>query len=255
MDILRETTVIVLLYFFIFFVWGTVLKNNSIVDFGWGPGFVIAGWYSFVRGGHYTVSGWFVTGLVTLWGLRLFWHIFRRNWGKPEDFRYANWRREWGKWVVPRAFVQVYMLQAILLMAIAYPFVLINSMDKTGWQPVSYAGILVWGLGFFFEVVGDWQLEQFKKDPQNKGKIITSGLWRYTRHPNYFGEASLWWGIFLIALGAGLPWWTIFSPGIITWLLLFVSGVPMLEKKYKDRADFQAYAARTSKFIPWFPKR
>lgn len=255
MGILRETTVIVLLYFFIFFVWATVLKNNSIVDFGWGPGFVLAGWYSFIRGGHYTVSGWLVTGLVTVWGLRLFWHIFRRNWGKPEDFRYANWRQEWGKWVVPRAFVQVFMLQAILLILIAYPFVLINSMDRTGWQLVSYAGILVWALGFFFEVVGDWQLEQFKKNPQNKGKIITRGLWRYTRHPNYFGEATLWWGIFLIALGAGLPWWTVFSPVLITWLLVFVSGVPMLEKKYKNRSDFQAYAAKTNKFIPWFPKR
>ncbi len=255
MNPLSEAGLVIFLYFFAFFVVATWIKNNSIVDIGWGIGFVLVAWFTLYRSPMPGVANYLVSGLVTVWGLRLFYHISRRNLGKGEDFRYANWRREWGKWVVPRAFLQVFMLQGIMLFAIATPFIMMNAVGAQTMTWTSWVGVLVWLTGFYFESVGDRQLALFKSDPANKGKIITTGLWAYTRHPNYFGEATMWWGIFLIALGAGQPIWTVLSPVIITYLLVFVSGVPLLEKKYKDRPDFQAYAKKTSVFIPWFPKK
>ncbi len=253
--ILKESIILIFAYFSVFFVVALIIKNNSIVDIGWGAGFVMVAWYSMVRGGNYTEIGVLTTVLVTVWGLRLFYHIIKRNWKKPEDFRYAAWRKEWGKWLVPRAFLQIFMLQGFFMAVIAYPVIAINATDKASFSLLAIIGALVWVKGFFFEAVGDWQLKQFIKNPANKGKIMKEGLWRYTRHPNYFGEATMWWGIFIIGIGTRSGILGIISPLTITILLVFVSGVPMLEKKYADNSEFQEYARRTSKFIPWFPKK
>lgn len=250
-----ETIMLVFIYFFCFFLLGTLIKNNSIVDQGWGIGFVLIAFYNMIRTGNTTITGWLTFILVALWGGRLFVHIMRRNFGKPEDFRYANWRKEWGKTVVIRSFFQVYMLQGLFMLAIGFPIVLIFESQFEGVKVLTVIGAVVWGIGYFFEVVGDAQLRIFKASPQNKGKLMTTGLWRYTRHPNYFGEAVMWWGIFLIALSVGASPISILSPIIITYLLVFVSGVPMLEKAMIGREGFDVYAKRTNKFIPWIPKR
>lgn len=251
---LLEALMVIGFYFFLFFIFGTALKNNSIVDFGWGIGFVLLSFYTMIRLSNFGLVSLITTTLVTLWGVRLFYHIFKRNVGKPEDFRYANWRREWGKWVIPRAFLQVYMLQGLFMFTIGFPIVLIHERTGVGLNLMTVLGVVIWVIGYFFEVVGDAQLAAFKKEPKNKGRLITSGLWRYTRHPNYFGEATMWWGIWLIGLSVGVAWWSIISPVAITYLLRFVSGVPMLEKAMAKRPGFEAYAAKTNAFIPWFTK-
>jgi steroid 5-alpha reductase family enzyme len=254
-ELLWQAALLIFIYFLVFFLVAQVIKNNSIVDMGWGAGFVVVAFFALISRGAYLERNILLTVLVLIWGGRLTYYIVRRNWGKPEDFRYAKWRQEWGRWLVPRAFFQVFMLQGFLMLVIGYPIILVNANPQPGLNFLDYLGLLVWITGFFFESVGDKQMAEFKKDPANKGHVIKSGLWKYSRHPNYFGEATMWWGIFLLALSVPLGWSGIVSPLTITLLLLFVSGVPMLEKKYKDNPEFQAYARVTNKFFPWFPKK
>lgn len=249
-----QAVLVTFLYFLAFFVLGQILKNNSIVDIGWGMGFVLLAGYSLVRAGLFDARAILVTGLIFAWGLRLFLHILRRNLGKGEDFRYAKWRQEWGKWVVVRAFFQVYMLQGAVMLLVALPILLINSFPREGLGPWDYLGLVVWLVGYFFEVVGDRQLAAFKSKPENRGKILSTGLWRYSRHPNYFGEAALWWGIALLALSVPHGYYGLISPVLITYLLRYVSGVPLLEQKMADNPQFREYAEVTSVFVPWFPK-
>lgn len=249
-----ETLLVVFIYFFAFFILGTAIKNNSIVDQAWGIGFVLIAVYSMLRLGNYGPISLLITLLVALWGLRLFYHIMKRNFGKPEDFRYAQWRKDWGKTVVIRSFFQVYMLQGALMMLIAFPVVLTHEQANQSITAWTLIGVAIWLIGYFFEVVGDAQLRAFKQNSDNKGKLMTTGLWAYTRHPNYFGEAVMWWGIFIIALSAGASLISIISPIAITYLLVFVSGVPLLEKAMVGRPGFEEYANRTNKFIPWLPK-
>ena len=247
--------IIILAYFSVLFVIGTMRKNNSIVDIGWGIGFVILAWSLLILRLPLSLVRTTITLLVTLWGVRLFYHILKRNHGKPEDFRYVAFRKAWGKWVVPRAFFQIYMLQGLLMFLIALPYIL-QGGTSGGVQIALYVvGLTVFAIGFTFESVGDAQLKAFLRDPANKGKIMTGGLWRYTRHPNYFGEATIWWGIFLIALSGGVSPLAVIGPITITVLLLFVSGVPLLERDMKNRPGYAEYAAKTSIFVPWFPKK
>ncbi len=254
-ELFVQAAVVVFLYFMGFFLVAQLIRNNSIVDMGWGAGFIVLTMTTLLLQGTYTERSLLVAVLVLVWGGRLSYHIVRRNWGKPEDFRYANWRKEWGRWLVPRAFLQVFMLQGALMLVIAYPIILINAYPEPGLTYLDFLGLAVWLVGFYFEAVGDKQLARFKQDPANKGHIIKTGLWKYSRHPNYFGEATMWWGIFLLALSSPFGWSALISPLVITGLLLFVSGVPMLEKKYKDNPEFQAYARVTSKFFPWIPRK
>ena len=190
-----------------------------------------------------------------IWASRLMVHIYARNKGHGEDFRYAQWRKKWGKWFILRSFLQVFMLQGLFLLLISYPVVLIDRSPLTGLNELDAVGLLVWLAGFTFEAVGDAQLRRFKKALENKGRIMTQGLWRLTRHPNYFGESVMWWGIFIIALSVECGWTGVISPLVITFLLICVSGVPMLEKKYRGNPEFEKYARMTSVFFPWFPRR
>ncbi|OPL08794.1 MAG: steroid 5-alpha reductase [delta proteobacterium ML8_F1] len=250
-----ESAFFLLGYFLLFFVIATLIRNNSIVDIAWGLGFVLVTLFAYFKGQHFSLAGTLTLVLVSFWGIRLSLHILRRNWKKPEDFRYAKWREEWGKWLLIRGFFQIFMLQGALMFLIVFPVLMIQAQATAGIGPLTLAGLILWLIGYYFEVMGDKQLRDFKSDPSNKGRIIQSGLWRYTRHPNYFGEATMWWGIFLIALGATNSLLTLISPLLITYLLLYVSGVPLLEEKYKDREDFKAYARVTSKFFPLPPKK
>ena len=245
----------VFLYMSFIFMLALKKKDNSIVDIAWGIGFILVAILTFFLGTEFVVRHILVTVLIFLWGSRLAIYIAIRNKGKGEDFRYAKWRKNWGKWFFIRSFFQIYMLQGLLLLIIAYPVMLINHSEDPGITFFDILGLIIWLTGFFFEAVGDYQLLKFKEKAENKGKIITQGLWRYTRHPNYFGETAMWWGIFLIALSLKNGWTAIVSPLTITFLLLKVSGISMLEKKYVGNKQYEEYAKRTSAFFPWFPKK
>jgi steroid 5-alpha reductase family enzyme len=196
-----------------------------------------------------------MSGLVLIWAARLSFHIFRRNRKRGEDFRYAAWRARWGRTFVLRSYLQIFMLQGFFLVLIAFPLILLGGRPDTALSLLDAAGLGVWLVGFLFETIGDAQLARFKRDPLHRGRIMTGGLWAYTRHPNYFGEALMWWGIFLVSLAVPGGWPGLVGPLTITLLLRFVSGVPLLEKKYAGRADFAAYARQVNAFLPWFPGR
>jgi steroid 5-alpha reductase family enzyme len=234
-----------------------LLRDASIVDSFWGTGFVIANWFYFAQ----TSDGseprrWMIAALVTIWGLRLSIYILRRNWGKGEDPRYAKWREETGPAWWWRSLFKVFLLQGILLWVISIPLLAAQISTSPAQLTVldGLAGLL-WAVGFFFEATGDWQLARFKADPANRGKVLSRGVWRYSRHPNYFGEAAMWWGYYLLAAAAG-GWWTVFSPALMTFLLLRVSGVTLLERNLKQaKPQYREYIENTSEFVPWFPKR
>jgi steroid 5-alpha reductase family enzyme len=232
------------------------LENSSIVDIFWGTGFVIANWvYFWLTPEGFLPRKLLISTLVTIWGLRLSIHILIRNWGKPEDFRYQKWRKENGRSWWWKSFFKVFLLQGGLLWIISAPLLAAQYRvlpDRLALFDL--LGVAFWLTGFFFEAVGDLQLSRFRAKPENKGKVLESGVWRYTRHPNYFGDSAQWWGYYLIAAGAG-GWWTVFSPILMTLFLMRVSGVTLLEKTLKTRPGYDEYIERTSAFIPWFPKR
>jgi steroid 5-alpha reductase family enzyme len=234
-----------------------ILRNSSIVDIFWGAGFVIANWVYFaLTPGGFAARKWLIVTVVTIWGLRLSLYILWRNWGKGEDFRYRKWREEAGGTWWWRSFFKVFLLQGLLLWIISAPLLAAQiGATPTRLTVLDFVAIPVWAIGFFFEAVGDWQMARFKANPANKGKVMRTGLWRYTRHPNYFGEATMWWAYYLVA-AAGGGFWTIFSPIIMTTLLLRVSGVALLEKSLKEtKPKYKEYVETTSAFIPWFPRK
>jgi steroid 5-alpha reductase family enzyme len=232
------------------------LKNASIVDIFWGTGFIISGWLYFA----FTPDGFLqrkllLALLVTVWGLRLSLHILWRNAGKGEDYRYQVWRRQAGAHWWWRSLFKVFLLQGILMGIISTPLLAAQFFPGPGRLTVfDILGVALWLVGFFFEAVGDLQLARFRADPANKGSVMTAGVWRLTRHPNYFGDTAQWWGYFLIAAAAG-GWWTVFSPLLMTLFLLRVSGVSLLEKTLAQRPGYEAYMKTTSAFIPWFPQK
>lgn len=237
------------------FLLALFLKDNSIVDIAYGGAFIAATGSAYLAGGTGRPRQILLLSMVILWGLRLAVHLFSRSRGRGEDFRYRKWREEWGGTFVIRSFFQIYVLQGAVVLVVASPALAVMARPGGPLGTLDFLGLGIWTLGLTFEAVGDWQLLAFKKNPENKGRIITTGLWRFTRHPNYFGECTLWWGVFLVALGAAGNWWTIVSPLTINVLLLYVSGIPMLEKRYEGNPAFEEYKARTSALLPWFPRK
>jgi steroid 5-alpha reductase family enzyme len=232
------------------------LKNSSIVDIFWGTGFVITNWIYFaLTPDGFPFRKWLIGILVTIWGLRLSLYIFWRNWGKPEDYRYQVWRKEFGGNWWWQSFFRIFLLQGVLMLIISMPLLAAqNGTIPAHLVLFDVLGVVVWAIGSFFESVGDFQLFCFKANPGSKGKVMDWGVWRFTRHPNYFGDSAQWWGFYLISASAG-GWWTIFSPILMTWLLLRVSGVALLEKTLETRPGYKEYMDRTSAFIPWFPRK
>lgn len=245
---------VLFVYMSLWFVVSLVKKRNDVADVAWGLGFVLLAWTSFFISGGSGARGMLVGLLVSVWGLRLAWHIHARNKGKAEDYRYLAWRKEWGRWFFIRSYFQVYLLQGLFLFLIVLPVLLINSRAEMSLGLLDVFGVAVWLFGFYFEVVGDAELARFIKDPANKGKLMQGGLWSYTRHPNYFGEVTQWWGIWLVALSLPGGWLTILGPLTITFLILKVSGIPMLEKKMAEHPDFAEYKKRVSVFFPLPPR-
>ncbi len=235
-----------------------VLEDASIADVFWGLGFVLVAWVTFFLAEDGSLPRKvLITALVTVWGLRLAVHIGWRKRGKGEDRRYRAWRSHYGKafpWV---SLFTVFGLQGMLLWIISLGVQVgqaASAPATLGWPAA--LGSLIWLAGFVFEVVGDAQLARFKADPANRGRVMDRGLWAATRHPNYFGESLMWWGLFVIVLPTPHGLWTVISPVTITFLLLRVSGVTLLEKSIEEtRPAYRAYQERTSAFIPWFPKK
>lgn len=236
------------------------LRNRyDLIDVAWGLAFIAIAAVSYLSQPTelYSIQT-ITTVLVVVWGLRLSLHIYSR-WDKSqaEDKRYTELRnqyaKKWGGFAL-NMYVRVFLLQAVLAVAVSLPLIVINTSNTTTPSWVIAVGIVVWVIGFYFEAVGDYQLKKHIANPKNKGKIMTSGLWEYTRHPNYFGELTQWWGIFVIALAVPYVWVSVIGPIIITVLLLFISGVPLTEKHFKGRAGWDAYKKHTSKLFPLPPR-
>ena len=242
----------VLVFVTTFFIFALLKKDNSIIDIGWGLGFILISLVSLFFCEKLGAKQLLLNTLVIIWGLRLASYLFIRNHNRGEDFRYKKWREEWKKYFVLRSFFQVFLLQGLFMLIIALPIINTNASSATTINFINIIGSLLWLVGFYFQAVGDYQLFKFKKDPKNKNQVMRFGLWKYTRHPNYFGEATMWWGIFLMSLGSGKDFISLISPITINFLLLKVSGVPMLEEKYKDNLEYQNYIKNTNSFFPSF---
>jgi len=244
-------------------VWLVSLKKRdvSLVDIFWGPGLALTAWVFALRGpladraALFSPLQWVYLGLVSLWGLRLALHIAARHQG--EDYRYRQMREKAGPSFAWRSLFTVFWLQAALVGVICLPHLFIQLRPRpAAWVWTDYAALALFSIGFFFEAVGDWQLQRFRDDPANKGKVLRTGLWRYTRHPNYFGDATLWLGFAFGALASQGGWVGFFSFALELFLLLKVSGVVLLEKTIgKRRPEYEDYVATTPAFFPWFPKR
>lgn len=243
---------IIVVYMTLWFAVSIIVKRNDIADLAWGIGFIFVAWISFLLLGG-SSKALLVNFLVTIWGIRLASHIYRRLKSKPEDARYKAWRDTWKNFYL-RSYLQVYLLQGLFMFLISIPVVFINKISGDI-NLLDFLGIIVWVFGFYFESTADKELSEFVRNPENKGKLMDKGLWKYSRHPNYFGEVTQWWGIFLIALSIKSGYLTIIGPLTITVLILFISGIPLLEKKYSGRPDFEEYKKRTSIFIPLHPKK
>ena len=236
------------------------LRDVSIVDPLWGITYVAAGWAVLLAGEPETATAraWLLLAMVTVWGLRLGIHLAARKWGEPEDYRYAAMRRRRSR----RTFtwwslVVVFGLQAAVIVVVSLPVQAVAGASGTqpALGPLDWLGCAVWAVGLTFETVGDEQLRRFKSDPANRSAVLDRGLWRYTRHPNYFGDFCVWWGIYLVAAAGGGAW-TIAGPVVMSVLLVRVSGVRMLESTIADRRPGYAdYLRRTSAFVPLRPRR
>ncbi len=232
------------------------LRDASIIDAFWSLGFVIIAWVAYFQGEGGTAPQRVLLALVTLWGVRLAVYIAWRNHGHDEDRRYQAMRAARGPAFWWQSLFRVFYLQGALMLFIAAPLVVGLGASRTGWQWTDFVGLGLWLIGFVLEAVGDAQLARFKRRSDTSGKVLDQGLWRYTRHPNYFGAAVLWWGYFAFALAT--PWgiWTLPAPVLMLVLLLRVSGVALLEKDIAERRPaYRDYIERTNAFVPWFPRR
>ena len=239
-------------------IWAVSVKrrNAGIVDIFWGMGFVLVAWVYYPLGPE-EIRQTVLLALVTVWGLRLAAHIYWRSRGHGEDFRYRAFRQRAGASFWWRSYVTVFLLQGVLMVVLSAPlWMALTAPQTANWRWSDTVGVILWSVGFFFEAVGDWQLVRFKSRPENRGRVLNQGLWAYTRHPNYFGDATLWWGYFFFALAVPYGVYTLPCALLMTVLLLKVSGVTLLEKTIVDRRpEYRDYIASTSAFVPWFPRR
>lgn len=235
-------------------------KRNDIADVIWGLGFVVsAAGAIFIGDPDLGTRELVILGVLTIWALRLTYFLGLRNLKKSEeDLRYQKMRSSWEPkhWVL-KSYFYVFIFQALLLTVINLSVLQALAMAPQALDFIFFVGLSLWIFGFIFESVADEQLKQFKNQKNKTSPIMNQGLWSWSRHPNYFGEVVQWWGLWLMCLNVSQPyqWWTVISPILITYLIIKVSGIPMLEVLMKDRPGYQDYAQRTSKFFPWPPKK
>ena len=252
-----QAALVILVLVTLLWVWSVFIKNVSIVDIFWGFGFVVVNAFYAFMSEDLNPRKILILTLVSIWGLRLAIYLAFRNIGKGEDYRYQEFRRNYGPkrywWF---SFFQVFLLQGVLIMIVSLPLLGINSSTSNGELNVlDYIGIVLWIIGFSFEAGGDYQLARFKKDAENKGKVLRTGFWKYTRHPNYFGDAAVWWSYAIFSIAAG-SYWQIIGAVIMTLLIIKVSGVSLLEKTLKNtKPQYKDYILKTNSFFPWLPKK
>lgn len=247
-----DTALVLWAYVSCWYLVAVFLKRNDVADIAWGLGFVVACTFLLWRSPHVPLLQG-LTAIVALWGIRLSLHIGMRNRAKAEDFRYRQWREEWGNTVLWRSYLQVFLLQGLFMGVIASPVIWVAANQPASLAWINFLGAAVWLAGYVVQAVADAQLAVFVRT-KKPGEIMQTGLWAYSRHPNYFGEIVMWWGVWIASLSIPGSGWLVVSPLVITWLLARVSGVPMMEAKYKDNPAFQEYRRRTSALIPWRPK-
>lgn len=249
--------VVIFILVTLLWLWSVIIKNASIVDIFWGFGYVVVNTIYFVLSGDSSIRKLVLLILVSIWGLRLTLYLAWRNIGKGEDFRYQEFRRKFGPerywWF---SYFQVFLLQGALIMLISLPLLGVHAgSHSNNLVFIDYVAILVWIIGFIFEAGGDYQLARFKNDPENKGKVLKTGFWKYTRHPNYFGDAAVWFAYALFSIASG-SYWQIIGSIIMVLLIIKVSGVALLEETLKDtKPKYKDYIEKTSSFFPWFPKK
>jgi len=233
------------------------IRNVSIVDIFWGIGFVLTCFVYYISTSPYGTRNILIMTLVTLWGLRLAIFIALRNVGKGEDFRYREFRKKYGEkrywWI---SFFQTFLLQGLLMWLISAPLLGAQFQHQgRALGILDFIAVFVWITGISFEAGGDLQLARFRSDPAKKGKVLDKGFWKYTRHPNYFGDAAVWWAYALFSVSAG-SYWPVLGSLLMTVLIIKVSGVALLEKSLSEKKpQYREYIEKTSAFIPWFPKK
>ena len=257
MTLFLQAALIILVLVTLLWIWSIIIKNVSIVDLFWGFGFVVVNAFYLFMSGELNTRKILILTLVGLWGLRLAIYLAWRNIGKGEDFRYQEFRRYYGPkrywWF---SYFQTFLLQGALIMIVSLPLLGINSSASSGdLNVLDYIGIVVWIIGFVFEAGGDFQLAIFKNDPANRGKVLNTGFWKYTRHPNYFGDSAVWWAYAIFSMAAG-SYWQIIGSIVMTLLIIRISGVALLEKTLNNtKPQYKEYVQKTSSFFPWFPKK
>ncbi|WP_339741876.1 DUF1295 domain-containing protein [uncultured Rubinisphaera sp.] len=231
------------------------LKDVSIIDLVWGLGFVLIAWTTYGIAIQNGKVCYLLPLLVTIWGVRLSGYLALRNVGHEEDKRYARMRENVGPTFPLVSLFTVFLLQGVLMWIISLPLQIGIPQNPGVVNAFTFAGSAVWLIGFFFESVGDWQMARFKSNPDNKGQVLNTGLWRYTRHPNYFGDFCVWWGFWILSISAGGPYWTVLSPIVMSIFLMYVSGVTLLEKDLKEsKPKYEEYIQRTNAFFPGLPQ-
>jgi len=231
-------------------------KDAGIIDICWGIGFAVIAWMLFINAQERHVVQWLLVVLTSVWALRLSVHLAARNLGKPEDFRYRAMRERWGASFPLASLFIVFGLQGAVMWVVSLPLQISLSVTARSSTTLAVLGVALWTVGMFFETVGDWQLVRFRRNPDNAGRVLDTGLWRYTRHPNYFGDCLVWWGLFLLAVSQSGVLWTIISPVTMTFLLLRVSGVSLLESTLRSsKPEYSEYVSRTNAFLPGMPGR
>lgn len=254
-NIFISTLIVSLLIQVLFFSYAAIFKTDKVTDLSYGLTFIALAIFALIKNQTFYSYQILVTVLIFFWGIRLASYLFIRILKTKKDERFDGIRENFWK------FAQFWLLQAIAVWLISLPSsYLLSLKTNTNLNSSMIVGLLVWLMGLTIETIADWQKFTFKNNPNNKNKLIMSGIWKYSRHPNYFGEISCWWGIFIYSstLQSGLSWLTILGPSFITFLILFVSGIPTLEKKYNERYQndptYQTYKKRTSLLVPWFQK-
>jgi steroid 5-alpha reductase family enzyme len=264
--IIGYSALFLLFYLIIAFIVGTVKKNNGLMDIFYGPGYSVVAFTSLI---HYfilenllNVRQIVVTVLVIIWSIRLASYVFIRNRGKPEDYRYKAMRERWKTNIVLKSLIRVYIFQGIVIFIVAFPVWFVNiSNNPPVFSLLDFAGItlwlgaFIWLIGFLFETIGDYTLYKFLSKPENKGEVMDRGVWKLSQHPNYFGEVTQWWGIYIIALATPFGFISILGPLFITYMIIKVSGIRLLDKRFEGDDKYSEYKRRTSFFFPWFPKK
>jgi len=249
----NAAAIALLLYVTLWFVLSLGVGRNDVADLAWGLGIAFVGMLMVVVTAEYSLRVELLATMVFVWGIRLTLHMFHRFARTGEDHRYAVRRREWKRWFMPRTYAQVFLLQGFLMLVVAYPFIHASAYPSVGFAWWDVLGVIVWICGLVVEVASDRQLARFTGDPANTGGVLDTGLWRYSRHPNYFGEVLQWWGVALVLLSVPFGYVAFVSPILMTFLILTVSGIPVHERLLTKNPAYRAYMERTSVFIPLPP--